>query len=71
MTDKKRLKTVIEKSGLKISFIAEQLGISRAGLFKKLNNDNEFKVSEVYKMQKILGMSDKDRDSIFFANCVE
>lgn len=71
MTDTFILNEEITKSGLKISFIAEKIGLSREGFYKKLNNETEFKASEIVLMQKILGLSNEKRDTIFFANNVE
>ena len=71
MTDVKGLSEEIAKSGLKISYIADALGLSREGLYKKLNNETEFKASEIMKMKEVLGLSNERRDDIFFANEVE
>ena len=38
MTDSKKLKEVIERSGLKYKAVAEQLNLSPYGLQKKINN---------------------------------
>ena len=59
---------VIENSGLKLTFIARALKLSREGFYKKLNNQTEFKASEIVKMQEILNLSNEQRDKIFFAN---
>lgn len=71
MTDVKELSEEITKSGLKISHIAEMLGLSREGLYKKLNNETEFKASEIMRMKEVLGLSNERRDEIFFARKVE
>ena len=68
MTDSEALNKVIENSGLKLTFIARALKLSRAGFYKKLNNQTEFKASEIVKMQEILNLSNEQRDKIFFAN---
>lgn len=67
MTDTKKLRNLIEKKGLKYKFIADELNLSTYGLKLKIENDNEFKVSEVDKLSNILGLSIKAKDSIFFA----
>ena len=61
----------IVDSGITITAIARKLGITREGLYKKINNETEFKASEILSMQKILNLTNKKRDSIFFANKVE
>lgn len=68
MTDSEALNRVIENSGLKLTFIARALKLSREGFYKKLNNQTEFKASEIVKMQEILNLSNEQRDKIFFAN---
>lgn len=71
MTDTEKLNDAILESGIKIIAIASKLGISREGFYKKLNNETEFKASEISAMQKILGLTNKKRDEIFFASKVE
>jgi DNA-binding phage protein len=68
VTDSEALNKVIENSGLKLTFIARALKLSREGFYKKLNNQTEFKASEIVKMQEILNLSNEQRDKIFFAN---
>jgi hypothetical protein len=57
----------IEKSGYKISFIAKQLGLTAYGFMLKVNNKSEFKASEITILCKLLKISAKDREAIFFA----
>ena len=57
MTDTDKLNDAILESGIKIVAIAGKLGISRKGFYKKLNNETEFKDSEIAAMQKILGLT--------------
>lgn len=63
-----RLKNKINENGLKLSFIAEQLELSYYGLQLKLNGKSDFKWSEIVKLNKILNLTEKDRDLIFFNN---
>lgn len=65
MTDTDKLNDAILESGIKIVAIAGKLGISRKGFYKKLNNETEFKASEIAAMQKILGLTNRKRDEIF------
>lgn len=71
MTNSKKLNDEISESGITITAIAKKIGITREGFYKKLNNDTEFKASEITALQKILNLSNKKRDEIFFANEVE
>lgn len=71
MTDSEALKTLIVDSGMSISFIARKLGITREGFYKKLNNETEFKASEISRLKETLNLTNAQRDSIFFAKKVE
>lgn len=69
MTNKDLLAKKIEESGLKKKVIANALDLSPYGLAKKINNETEFKTSEVKKLCQILNISDLvEKDNIFFAN---
>lgn len=66
MTDSELLKNKIKESGVKMYHIADVLNISRYGLLKKINNESEFKVSEVLTMAKLLQLTTEEREKIFF-----
>jgi transcriptional regulator with XRE-family HTH domain len=61
------LKTRIRTSGLKMQYVAEKLGISRASLWKKMSGRVEFKVSEIAEISKVLNLTSDERDYIFFS----
>lgn len=68
MTETKRLKQIISRSGLKYSFIAEQIGLTYQGLKNKIENKNLFNVEEVDKLCKLLNIKDiQQKEEIFFA----
>ena len=71
MTDTKRLKDRIDQSGLKLQWIAEQLGLTRFGLYKKLSGESDFRQQEIARLSEILELSAEDRDALFFASKVE
>lgn len=71
LTDKEKLSEAIEDSGMTIKAIAKKLGIARGSFYKKLNNETEFKASEISVLQKILDLSNEKRDEIFFVVKVE
>ena len=71
MTDTVALKDAIKNSGMSVTYIANILGITRGALYKKLDNITEFKASEIVLLKKILNLSDKERDDIFFNVKVE
>lgn len=70
MTNTELLKRSIDDSGISITFLAGKLGISREGFYKKMNGETEYKASEIFKIQKILHLTDKMRDKIFFNEMV-
>ena len=55
MTDTLKLRRRIEASGLKYKAIAQKLGITAYTLQLKIDNDNEFKVSEVEALSALWG----------------
>lgn len=67
MTDTKALRKLIEKTGLKYKSIAKFLGITPYTLQKKIDNESEFKVSEMEKITEICGLTPEEKDKIFFA----
>lgn len=70
MTDTKELRRRIESSGYKYKVLAQKLGISAYTLQLKIDNDREFKVSEVDALALILGLTLREKDAIFFAKNV-
>ena len=66
MTDTEQLKTAIDISGLTVTFIAGKMAISRESLYNKLNGSTEFKASEIVALSRILNLTNKERDNIFF-----
>ncbi len=70
MTDTKLLRETIDNSGISVTFIAKSLGLTRSGLYLKLNGKVEFKASEIVKMKSIFNLTTKMRDTIFFSKSV-
>lgn len=67
MTNTEELEKLIIKSGLKKSFIAGKMGLSRYTFNKKCNNVNDFKAGEITKLCKILHITSlEEKDRIFF-----
>lgn len=64
----KLLKEKMNDSGLTITLIAKRSGILRETLYNRLNGIGEFKASEITSLTKVLKLSKKDREQIFFAN---
>lgn len=67
MTDSRALKELIHKKGLKMKYVAETLGLSSYGFSLKINNECEFKTSEILALCDILDISDlNEREALFF-----
>lgn len=72
MTDSTAIREVIKSRGLKIKYVAKQMGLSAYGLQKKMDNKSEFKVSEVESFCKAVGGLDtSEQRRIFFASNVD
>lgn len=72
MTDSVALREKIKEKGLKISYLAEQLGLSNYGFTLKLDGKNEFRTSEVAKLCELLGITSlREKERIFFAQNVD
>lgn len=71
MTDTKLLKSRIESSGMKIGFIAQSIGLSRQGFWKKVNNLAPFNQLEIDSICNVLRITAlRDKEAIFFAKDV-
>lgn len=72
MTNTELLEDRISRSGYRKSYIAESLGLSPYGLARKINNENEFKASEIDALSTLLGIESwEEKDAIFFAQKVD
>ena len=72
MTNTVLLENLIKKSGLKLTFIAEQLGISRHGLYKKIKGLAQFTGPEIKIMCRLLGLKTWAKiEPVFFADEVD
>lgn len=72
MTDTEKLMEYVKDSGLKLGFIAEKMGLSRFGLYKKINNESDFKAREIETLCELLHITSMgDRNRIFFAKTVD
>ena len=67
MTNTLLLEERIKKSGYKKGFIAQEIGLSTYALSLKINNEYEFKASEINGLCNLLGIDTNDRMAIFFA----
>lgn len=63
--DDVKLGEIIDKSGFKIGYLAESLGLSREGFLKKRKGEVPFRKLEINELSSILGLSDEERNEIF------
>lgn len=70
MTNTKLLEEKICESGYKRSYIAKAIGLKSAyGLAKKINNETEFKATEINALCELLKIDSlEEKELIFFAN---
>lgn len=71
MTNTSLLRSKIDDSGYKLAYIAKQLGITYQGFLKKINNETEFKASEMQILRNLLNLTDAEFEQIFFTYGVE
>lgn len=72
MTNVELLKEKIAASGLKVSYIAMRCGLSRSGLWKKINNITPFNQYEIEKICTVLDISiPQEKERIFFTTDVD
>ena len=65
------LKRTIEERGIKLTALADKMGISRQSLHSKIKGDRLFDQGEMMALKKCLNLTDREFMSIFFANRVE
>lgn len=68
MTNVEKLKDKIKESGMTIKAVSEKSGILRETLYNRFNVNADFKASEIDSLTRILKLSEKERNDIFFAN---
>lgn len=71
MTDTLEIKKIIRMKGFTLETLSKKIGISRTSLSYKINNIVEFNAQEIKHIQKILELSNEQRDHIFFAEAVD
>ena len=68
MTNTEELYKLIKKSGLKKSYIAKAIDLSRQGFSNKCKNKTAFTAKEVNELCKILNITKlAEKEKIFFA----
>lgn len=68
MTNTKLLEKHIVRSGLRKNYLAKRLGLSPFMLGKKMRNEEEFYVGEIYLLCRLLGIElAEEKERVFFA----
>lgn len=65
------LKEVIQDRGVKVSVLADKIGISRQSLHMKLNGERSFDQGEIMAIKTTLRLSDEEFMEIFFSDSVD
>lgn len=65
------LKEVINESGIKVTSLAEKMGISRQSLHMKINGERRFDQGEIMSLKTNLHLSDDLFMRIFFNDDVD
>lgn len=68
MTNTELLREKMAASGYKLRFIAAKAGLTYQGFLNKLNNEQEFKASEIMAISKLLNLTEAERTAIFFSD---
>ncbi|WP_066894211.1 helix-turn-helix domain-containing protein [Pseudostreptobacillus hongkongensis] len=56
-----KLKNLINKKGLKFSFIARKLGITPTAFSRKMKNKSDFQWEEINELIKILQLNEEEK----------
>lgn len=68
MTNTKELERIIKESGLKKSYIAKAINLSRQGFKNKCENKSPFTADEICGLCELLSITKlADKERIFFA----
>ena len=67
MVNTELLREKIDSSGVKITFLAKEIGITYMALTNKMNQKVDFKCEEAGAIKKVLRLTDEEVKEIFFA----
>ena len=71
MKKKKMFKIALLKRNYTFGKLAKEINLSRQSLSYKVNNVRKFTATEIERIDKVLNLSSKEKECIFFANRVE
>ena len=66
MTNTELLRKKIDESGYKLTYIAEQCGLTYQGFMNKVNNKSDFTAPEIGILRTLLKLSPEEVERIFF-----
>lgn len=66
MTNVTLLKETIARSGYKVKFIAEQIGLTPQALYKRLKQNTDFTATEIVTLTRLFRLSAAEQKAIFF-----
>ncbi len=61
------LKAKIIEKGSSVLKLCSAVGICEATFYRKLSRDGDFSRTEIFKISEELGLSDSEKNAIFFA----
>ena len=56
---------IIEK-GLNVERLADEIGMDKASLYRRINDFEKFTIGDLIKIKDVLGMDDREAYEIFF-----
>ncbi len=62
-----KLKGKIAEKGLSVEKLAQQIGVDRSSLYRKLNNAEKITIGEASKIKDVLEMTPEEATIIFLA----
>ena len=71
MTDTELLSQKIKDSGYKVVFLADKVGLTPQGFYKKLQDGSDWTFTQVMRLQELLRLTKDEIDDIFFNPEVE
>lgn len=63
-----KLKGKIAEKGLSVEKLAQQIGVDRSSLYRKLNNAEKITIGEATRMKDVLEMTPEEATLIFLVN---
>lgn len=66
--DRNMLKSVLVKNGDNVAALADKMGLSVAGLYRRIDGKTQFTYKEIKAIKDIYGLSPEEIDAIFFTS---